>query len=110
MPTTPKTVIVFRTPTNKEPFTDWLNSLRDAQNRRRILRRLNRLERGNFGDCKPVGSGVNELRFFFGPGYRVYFGQDGDTLIILLCGGDKDSQSRDIRQAQIYWKEYLRDD
>ena len=110
MPTTPKTVIVFRTATNKEPFTDWLNSLRDAQNRRRILRRLVRLESGNFGDCKPVSGGISELRFFFGPGYRVYFGQDGDTIVVLLCGGDKDSQRRDVRQAQIYWKEYLSDD
>jgi putative addiction module killer protein len=110
MSTKPKTIIVFRTATNKEPVTDWLNSIRDAQNRRRILRRLTRLESGNFGDCKSVGGGVSELRFFFGPGYRVYFGQDGDMLIILLCGGDKNSQHRDIRQAQIYWKEYLRDD
>ena len=110
MPISPKTVIVFRTATNREPFTDWLNSLRDAPNRRRILRRLVRLESGNFGDCKPVGGGVSELRFFFGPGYRVYFGQDGDTIVVLLCGGDKDSQRRDIRQAQIYWKEYLSDD
>ena len=110
MPTTPKNVIVFRTATNKEPFTDWLNGLRDTQSRRRILRRLTRLESGNFGDSKPVGRGVSELRFFFGPGYRVYFGQEGDTIVVLLCGGDKDSQHRDIRQAQIYWKEYLSDD
>lgn len=110
MPTTPKTVIVFRTATGKEPFTDWLNGLRDGRSRRRILQRLFRLESGNFGDCKAVGGGVSELRFFFGPGYRVYFGEDGDTIVVLLCGGDKSSQRRDIRQAQTYWKEYLSDD
>lgn len=110
MPTTPKTVIVYRNAAGVEPFTDWLHSLRDGQTRRRILQRLFRLESGNFGDCKPVGDGVNELRFFFGPGYRVYFGEDRDTLVILLCGGDKSSQPRDIRQAQAYWKEYLSHD
>lgn len=58
------------------------------------------------GDFKPVGAGVNELRFFFGAGYRVYFGEDGDTLVVLLCGGDKSSQRSDIEQAQAYWQEY----
>ena len=69
-----------------------------------------RLESGHYGDCKPVGEGVIELRFFFGPGYRVYFGEDGDTIVVLLCGGDKGNQNSDIRQAQDYWKEYLSDD
>ncbi len=99
-------VIVYRDTSGAEPFTDWLNSLRDGRTRRRILQRLFRLESGNFGDCKPVGGGVSELRFFFGPGYRVYFGQEKDVLVVLLCGGDKDSQRRDIRQAKAYWKEY----
>ena len=70
------------------------------------MKRLLRLEQGNYGDFKPVGEGVNELRFFFGAGFRVYFAEDGDTLVVLLCGGDKDSQSRDIQQAQAYWQEY----
>jgi putative addiction module killer protein len=107
MPTTPKTVIVYRDAAGVEPFSDWLHGLRDPRTRRRILQRLFRLESGNFGDCKSVGEGVSELRFFFGPGYRVYFGEDGDTIVVLLCGGDKSSQRRDIRQAQNYWKEYL---
>ena len=102
----PKSVIVFHDATGREPFTDWLNSLRDATMRRRILQRLLRLEQGHFGDVKPVGAGVNELRFFFGAGYRVYFGEDGDRIVVLLCGGDKGSQSRDIQQAQTYWQEY----
>lgn len=105
-----KTVIVFKTSTDREPFTDWLNSLRDPKSRRRILARLLRVEQGNYGDYKSVGEGVLELRFFFGPGYRVYFGEDGDKLVILLSGGDKDSQNRDIRRAKEYWKEYLEND
>jgi len=105
-----KTVIIYRDAAGKEPFNDWLNGLRDAHTRRRILQRLRRLESGNFGDCKSVGSGVSELRFFIGPGYRVYFGQDGNSLVVLLCGGDKSGQRRDIQQAHAYWKEYMRHD
>ena len=110
MPTMPKTVIIYRNDAGKEPFTDWLQGLRDARNRRRILQRLRRLESGNFGDCKPVGRGVSELRLFFGPGYRIYFGQDGDQIVVLFYGGDKSSQRRDIRQAQTDWQEYLSHD
>jgi len=103
-------VIVYRDAVGVEPFTDWLNGLRDARTRRRILQRLFRLESGNYGDCKPVGGGVSELRFFFGPGYRVYFGEDGDTIVVLLCAGDKSSQRADIRRAKAFWKEYLSHD
>jgi putative addiction module killer protein len=104
------TVVVYRDVRGREPFTEWLNSLRHPPFRRRILRRLLRLETGNFGDYKSVGSGVYELRFFFGPGYRVYFGKTENTLVILLCGGDKNSQRADIRKAQAYWQEYLSHD
>ncbi|MCA9970204.1 MAG: type II toxin-antitoxin system RelE/ParE family toxin [Anaerolineales bacterium] len=101
-----KQVIVYRTSTGHEPFTEWLHSLRDPPVRRRILKRLLRLEQGHYGDFKSVGNGVHELRFFFGAGYRVYFAEDGDTIVVLLCGGDKDSQHRDIQRAQAYWQEY----
>ena len=70
-----------------------------------ILTRLDRVEDGNFGGCEPVGSGVHELRIDFGPGYRVYFGQDGD-LVILLGGGTKGTQTRDIERAKTHWEEY----
>ena len=110
MPSIQKTVIVYRDAAGVEPFTDWLIGLRDARTRRRILQRLFRLESGNYGDCKPVGGGVSELRFFFGPGYRVYFGEDGDTIVVLLCAGDKSSQRADIRRARAFWKEYLSHD
>lgn len=103
---TPRQVIVYQLPDGQEPFTDWLNGLRDGMVRKRILARLTRLEQGNLGDCKPVGDGVKELRMFFGSGYRVYFAENGDELVILLCGGDKGSQDTDIEQAKTYWKEF----
>ncbi len=96
----------YLTETGRNPFHDWLHELRDTQARARIRVRLNRLRLGNFGDCKPVGEGVLELRMNFGPGYRAYLGQDGDTLVILLCGGDKQTQPRDIAKAKEYWISY----
>lgn len=83
-----------------ELFRDWLGALRDRSARARIQVRLDRLALGNPGDVKPVGEGVSELRITYGPGYRVYFVQRGAVLIILLCGGDKASQSRDIERAK----------
>jgi putative addiction module killer protein len=101
-----KTVIVYSDKTGKEPFTNWLNSLKDLQVRRRILARLRRVEQGNYGDCKHIQDGVFELRLFFGPGHRIYFGEDGNTLVVLLCGGDKSIQDKDIQKALLYWKDY----
>ncbi len=77
-----------------------------SQARKRIRLRLDQLNFGNLGDCKSIGERVFELRIDYDPGYRIYFGQDGLTLILLLCGGDKSSQKQDIRQAQIYWRDY----
>ena len=99
-------VIIYADDNGKEPFTDWLNSVKDGKTRRRILMRISRLQSGNLGDYKSLKEGVLELRLSFGSGYRVYFGQDGDQLIILLCGGDKSSQTQDIEKAKHYWKEY----
>lgn len=104
---TPKRVIVYATRDGKEPFSEWLYSLRDVMGRKRILARVSRMQQGNYGDCKPIGEGVSELRLFFGSGYRVYFGERGNDIVVLLCGGDKSSQSEDIQQAKVYWKEYL---
>lgn len=92
------------------PFNDWLEALKDRKARAIIRTRINRVRLGNLGDCKSVGEGVRELRIRFGAGYRVYFGQEGDTIIILLSGGDKSSQNRDINLAQRYWKDYQRRD
>lgn len=81
-------------------FADWLGALRDTNAAKIIKRRAARLEAGLFGDAKGVGGGVMELRVDFGPGYRVYFVRRGSVLVILLCGGDKSSQSRDIKRAK----------
>lgn len=82
-----------------ETYSQWFNALRDRQARARIDIRIRRLSMGNPGDVKPVGRGVSELRVDYGPGYRVYFIQRGDTLIILLAGGDKSTQEQDIKIA-----------
>jgi len=104
--TEPKRLVVYQDAGGREPFTDWLNGLRDREGRRVVLKRLGRLEHGLYGDCKPVGDGVSEQRIFFGSGYRVYFGEEDGRIIILLCGGDKDSQKMDIKAAKAYWKEH----
>jgi putative addiction module killer protein len=102
----PTTVIVYRSRDGRLPFNDWLHELRDKNAVALVLARVGRVRRGNFGDCKPVGKGVSELRVDYGPGYRVYFGQKGQTLVILLSGGDKRTQQQDISQAQGYWSDY----
>jgi putative addiction module killer protein len=81
-------------------FSDWLENLRDRRGATRIVTRLIRLKDGNFGDCKSVGDSLFELRFQFGPGYRVYFSNYSGEIIVLLAGGDKSSQSRDIVKAR----------
>jgi putative addiction module killer protein len=80
-------------------FDKWLRKLRDKQGKLRILERIDRLAHGNPGDVKPVGQGISELRLAYGPGYRVYYLRDGDVLILLLCGGDKTTQTKDIQKA-----------
>lgn len=80
-------------------FTEWFSDLRDRQVRARITARIRRLSLGNPGDVKPVGAGVSGLRIDYGPGYRIYFIRRGDTVIVLLCGGDKQRQDRDITRA-----------
>ncbi len=90
------------------PFTGWLGRLRDARARARIRARLDRVRLGNLGDYASVGKGVYELRLFYGPGYRVYYGLEENTVVLLLCGGIKDTQARDIQRAKAYWEDYRR--
>ena len=85
--------------TTTEVYDEWFGSLKDTKGKARINARLRRVELGNFGDTEPVGDNVSEVRFFFGPGYRIYFIQHGDEIIVLLAGGDKSTQSKDIDKA-----------
>lgn len=101
-----KEVLLYEDERGKKPFTVWIESLRDARTRRRILQRIMRVEDGNYGDYKSLKDGLYEMRLHFGSGYRVYFGEDGETVVILLCGGDKSTQKKDIEIAKSYWKEY----
>ena len=102
----PKIVVAYVDENGREPYTDWLASLKDEKTRERIRVRIRRLESGLYGDCESVGKGVLELRLFFGAGYRVYFAEDDGNIVILLCGGDKNSQKRDIKTAKAYWQEH----
>ena len=82
-----------------EPFRDWLDDLTDLRARAQVIRRIDRAQAGNLGDVAPVGEGVSEMRIHYGPGYRLYFVRRGREIIILLSGGDKSSQTRDIKTA-----------
>jgi putative addiction module killer protein len=99
-------VRVYSRSDGSEPFTEWLRALRDAATRNRIRQRIARVRLGNFGDTRSVGDGVFELRIHLGPGYRLYFGRPGDRVVILLCGGDKGSQARDVERAREFWRDY----
>ena len=91
---------------DKAPFIEWLEALRDRTGVARIIVRLDRVHIGNFGRVEPVGSGVSELKIDYGPGYRVYFAMTGKTVVLLLIGGDKSTQKRDIETAKSYWQRY----
>lgn len=107
MAATPKELRTYETTDGRRPFDEWLDGLKDKA-AARIAARLNRVALGNFGDVKSVGEGVSELRLVFGSGYRVYFGQDGDKIVLLLCGGDKGTQEKDIRAAKMHLQDYKR--
>ena len=89
----------------RDPFGEWL-SKQNINVVARIQQRIDRMRRGNFGDHRGLDSGLSELRIDYGPGYRVYYGRDGHNIVILLAGGTKKSQDRDIEQARIHWKAY----
>jgi len=92
----------------KDPYLDWIRHLRDVQAKIAIIRRVARVEHGNFGDHKWCRDGVWELRIDVGPGYRVYYGVVGRRVVLLLCGGDKRTQDADLDRAVIYWKDWQR--
>ncbi|GAB4191276.1 MAG: hypothetical protein Fur006_34200 [Coleofasciculaceae cyanobacterium] len=107
----PREIRNYLTTDGKSPFSKWRDSLRDNRAKAKIKTRLDRVEVGNLGDYRSVGEGVFELRIDYGSGYRIYFGQIGTTIVLLLCGGDKSTQEQDIRKAIEYWEDYgSRDD
>ncbi|HAM39103.1 MAG TPA: addiction module killer protein [Elusimicrobia bacterium] len=100
-----KNVIIYKTNKNKEPFIEWLLSLKDKEVRARIQVRIRRIEQGNFGDHKRF-RGIIEIRLHFGKGYRLYCGEEGNAIVVLLIGGDKSNQDKDIKKALEYWENY----
>ena len=103
-----KEILLFKRPDGKIPFEEWLGSLSNQKAKDIVRSRLARIRVGLLGDTRSVGQGVCEFRITFGPGYRIYFGQQGQELVILLCGGDKSTQVKDIQKAQDYWADYRR--
>ena len=96
----------YITSDGRDIFLEWLRKLRDAKAKTAVVRRVNRIEQGNFGDHKHCQEGVWELRIDTGPGYRVYYAQSGETIILLLCGGDKRTQNADISRACENWRDW----
>jgi len=103
----PRIIKKFETIDGSCPFDDWFESL-DLKTKMIIDARLLRLRTGNFGKCESVGGDIKELKVYFGPGYRIYFAELNWEIVHLLCGGDKNSQQKDIKRAQEFWKEYMR--
>jgi putative addiction module killer protein len=97
---------IYETASGRCPFDTWFENIREIHTRAKILTRLDRLRVGNFGDCKTLGEGIGELRIHYGPGIRIYYSKIGNKVILLLCGGDKGSQVKDIRKAKEYLKDY----
>jgi len=90
----------------KKPFVIWINSLKNKQTQSIIWNRVYRLHSGNLGDCRYIIDGIYELRIHYGAGYRAYFGKEGNTVVVLLCGGNKSDQQKDIQKAKEYWQDY----
>ena len=108
MEATPKELRFYVTEDGREPFREWLNSLDDHKARAKIRVRLDRVSLGNFGDCHGVGGGGQELRINYGPGPKYTRYLEGTAVVVLRCGGDKDTQPDDIEIAQQYWTDYRR--
>jgi len=96
----------YRTLDGKEPFTHWFETLKDKKIKAQLKNRLERVAVGNNGDCKALGDGIFELRVHYGPGYRMYFAEKGNYFILLLAGGTKANQKKDIKNAKAYWEDF----
>ncbi len=106
MEATPREILLYETPEGRVPFREWLESIQAPNAYDQVRLRLDRVEEGNLGNHHGVGEGVFELVVNVGPGYRIYFGQDGKELVILLVGGTKRTQTSDIEMAKHYWRTY----
>lgn len=102
------TILDYQVASGVKPYRAWFEGLRDRQAKAVIEGRIRKVRRGLFGNVRSVGDGVFELKIYFGPGYRVYYLKDGSAMVILLCGGDKDSQDDDIRRARQFARDYWR--
>jgi putative addiction module killer protein len=102
----PRQIELYVTDDGKIPFSDWLNSIKDSRLRNEVRNRLDRVLLGNFGDHKSVGDDVYELRITYGAGYRIYYAEAEGKIIVLLCAGDKSSQTPDVLKAKTYWLDY----
>jgi putative addiction module killer protein len=100
----PKEIVIYLTSDGKNVFSDWISNLKDITARDMIDKRLERVRLGNYGDCKSLGEGIFELRF--ASGLRIYFAEIGSVIVLLLCGGNKKSQIKDIARAKEYWREF----
>ena len=101
-----KQIRIYQSANGKQPFTDWMKKLKDKTAMAQVNNRIRRLSIGQRGDFKRVGSGVYELRIHYGPGYRVYFSEYKGAVVLLLLGGDKGTQKKDIKQAISYWEDF----
>ncbi len=104
----PQIIKIYTSSNGSSPYEEWLEGLRDIRARAKIRVRIDQLTLGNFGRCRFLNEGLGELKIDWGPGYRVYFGQNGLTLVLLLCGGDKSSQDKDLKKAKELWIDYRR--
>jgi putative addiction module killer protein len=106
MDVTRRKIKIFQDSNGNEPFTKWIKTV-STPTRARVFAKLDRVETGNLGDCRFIGEGVSEFRLHFGPGYRIYYGEFDNTIILLPCGGDKSTQAKDVKKAKKYWNEYI---
>ena len=102
----PREIELYITLEGKIPFSDWLESLKDKRIKAEVNRRLERAMAGNFGDHKSVGEDVCEMRITYGPGYRIYYAEVDNKIVLLLCAGDKATQVADVKKAKEYWQDY----
>ncbi|NBV06890.1 MAG: type II toxin-antitoxin system RelE/ParE family toxin [Proteobacteria bacterium] len=101
----PRSISYYKSRNNKMPFMDWISNL-DPSTKEVVYERIEKVKVGYFGDYKNLGDGVFELRINFGSGYRIYYAVNGKDIILLLCAGNKDTQSRDVKKAKFFWEEY----